>query len=127
MVTALVFGGGLTWLRGAWASGALRPLICRETVEELLEVMAYPKFKLSADSRDALLQDYLPFCEIVALPETLPALREASLDADDDVFLHLAMAAGADALVTGIGDLLALRERAPVRIMTVRDLRTIIS
>jgi len=123
VVSALVFGGVVARLRGAWASGKLTPVICQETVLELLEVMSYPKFKLSAPSRDALLQDYLPFGEIVVLPVPLPALPVACRDVDDDLFLHLALAAGADALVTGDQDLLALRDNAPMRILTFRDLQ----
>jgi hypothetical protein len=31
VVSALVFGGRLRWLRQAWVSGAVMPIVCRET------------------------------------------------------------------------------------------------
>jgi hypothetical protein len=46
VVSALVFGGRLRWLRAAWAAQAVTPVVCRETVTELLRVLAYPKFHL---------------------------------------------------------------------------------
>lgn len=108
VVSALVFGRRLHWLREAWASGAAVPIVCRETIGELLRVLAYPKFRLAAAERDALLADYLPFAEVVRLPSPLPELPVACRDRDDTVFLHLAIASGADCLVSGDADLTVL-------------------
>ena len=108
VVSALVFGRRLQWLRQAWASGAIVPIVCRETISELLRVLAYAKFRLAAAERDALLEDYLPFAEVVRLPEPLPELPVACRDRDDAVFLHLAIASGADCLVSGDADLAVL-------------------
>ncbi len=69
VISALVFGSRLSWLRHACAAGTIRPIICRETVQELLRVLAYPKFGLDATERELLLGDYLPFAETAALPE----------------------------------------------------------
>lgn len=55
VISALVFGGRLAWLRAAWADGALTPAVCRETVTELIRVLAYPKFRLQPDDREVLL------------------------------------------------------------------------
>lgn len=57
VVSALVFGRRLAWLRQAWAAGALVPVVCRPTVDELLRVLAYPKFRLAPAERQALLED----------------------------------------------------------------------
>jgi putative PIN family toxin of toxin-antitoxin system len=119
----LVFGRGLAWLRGVWANGSVTPLICRETAGELLEVLNYRKFKLDPARRAALLEDFMPYAEIVLLPDVLPDLPAACRDADDDVFIHLALAGQADFLVTGDRDLLALQGAAPVRIVTVEAWR----
>jgi predicted nucleic acid-binding protein len=51
VVSALVFGRRLAWLRQAWASGQVVPLLCRPTAEELLRVLAYPKFRLTPAER----------------------------------------------------------------------------
>jgi len=108
VVSALVFGGRLRWLRQAWISGAVIPIVCRETTTELLRVLTYSKFRLDAADREALLAEYLPFAEVMPLPNPLPELPVACRDRDDAIFLHLAIAAGADLLISGDNDLAAL-------------------
>jgi len=108
VVSALVFGRRLGWLRRAWASGTAVPVVCRETAAELLRVLTYPKLRLDATERETLLADYLPFAEIVKLTQPLPELPVACRDRDDAVFLHLAIASHADFLVSGDADLASL-------------------
>ena len=55
VLSALVFGRRLAWLRAAWAQGVTIPVVCRETTVELLRVLAYPKFELAPSERDLLL------------------------------------------------------------------------
>lgn len=121
VVSALLFKNGqLSWLRAAWARGALVPLVCAETVAELLRVLAYPKFQLHRREIDELLGDFLPFAEIVTLEDgDLPPCR----DPDDRIFLALSLQASADALVTGDGGLLDVGTVFPVRIMTAAELK----
>ncbi len=101
----------------------MTPVVCRETTAELLRVLAYPKFRLDQAAREALLEDYLPFAEAVSLPHPLPRLPVACRDRDDAVFLHLTLASRAAFLVSGDGDLAALRAIAPMPILAARDLR----
>ena len=118
LVSALLFHtGALSWLRGAWRSGRIRPLAGQQTTTELIRVLAYPKFALSDGERQELLDDYLPFCESVAVPEPPPAVP-ACHDPFDRPFLELALAGRADALVTGDADLLALAAAFPVPILS---------
>ena len=122
VLSALLFGTGrLAWVRHAWQRRRLQPLVCRETVNELLRVLAYPKFKLSAQEQQDLLGDFLPYTEIVTLPTPWPALPVCR-DDRDQVFLVLAHAGQADALVSGDADILALRDRFPGRIWTADEL-----
>ncbi len=114
VLSTLVFGRRLAWLRHAWASGAVTPILCRETAAELLRVLAYPKFRLDGAERDALLAEYLPFAEIVALPDPRPLVPVACRDRDDVMFLHLALASGAEVLVSGDKDLTVLAAAYPV-------------
>ena len=107
LLSALLFhAGSLSWLRHAWRTQTIRPLASRDTTEELIRVLSYPKFRLTADAREDLLGDYLPWCETVKAPKRtkVPHCR----DPFDRPFLELALAAKADALVTGDKDLLAL-------------------
>lgn len=117
LLSALLFhAGALAWLRHAWQAKAIRPLASRDTVAELIRVLAYPKFRLTAADREDLIGDYLPWCETVTVPKRLkvPACR----DPFDRPFLELALAAKADALVTGDKDLLALGSVFAVPILT---------
>jgi putative PIN family toxin of toxin-antitoxin system len=108
VISALVFRRRLAWLRQGWASGTVIPVVCRETVAELLRVLTYPKFRLDAMEREALLADYLPFAEIATLSQPPPDLSVACRDRDDAVFLQLAIVSSADFLVSGDADLTVL-------------------
>ena len=48
-----------------WQHGRCIPLVSQATAAELIRVLAYPKFKLSAAEREELLADYLPCCHSV--------------------------------------------------------------
>lgn len=108
-------------LFNAWQHHRLTPLVCRETASELLRVLAYPKFELTAQEQKDLLGDFLPYAEVVTLPTPWPDLP-ACRDEKDQVFLVLAHVGKADALITGDADLLAMRGVFPGRISTVDEL-----
>jgi len=110
VLSALVFGGGTaSRVRRAWQHGTLRPLVSTATVQELVRVLAYPKFRLSRAEQDELLADYLPYTETVRIPRPPPPVP-ACRDVLDEPFMHLAVAGKARALVSGDRDLLALAE-----------------
>lgn len=113
LVSALIFRQGkIAVLRQLWQAGELKPLVCRETVSELIRVLSYPKFRLSREAAGLLLAEFLPWAESVCLPApcgSLPGLR----DPDDAVFLHLARFAGADHLISGDRHLLEVRASFP--------------
>jgi putative PIN family toxin of toxin-antitoxin system len=108
VLSALVFAQGrLTPLRQAWQGRRIRPLVSRVTAAELIRVLAYPKFKLTAGEQQELLADYLPYCTTVRIPEP-PPKAPACRDPFDIPFLQLALAGRASALITGDGDMLSL-------------------
>ena len=77
VLSALVFVlGRLSPLRLAWQDSLCKPLISSVTAAELIRVLAYPKFKLSAVEQQELLADYLPYCAIVRMPAKPPATPE---------------------------------------------------
>jgi len=47
VISALLFGGSLGWLVAHWQNELVTPLVSRETAQELLRVLGYPKFGLS--------------------------------------------------------------------------------
>lgn len=124
VVSALVFRSEVARrLRAAWQGGACLPLVSSATVRELLRVLAYPKFRLSADDRQELLADYLPWTQSLRDPQpavTLPKCR----DPHDAIFLELAAAGRARFLVSGDHDLLALVGKTPFAIVTPTDFLT---
>ena len=76
-----------------------------------------PKFKLTDGEQQALLGEFLPYADVVQLPQPWPALP-ACRDEKDQMFLVLAHVGQAQALITGDGDLLAMRGEFPGLIMT---------
>ena len=118
VLSVLVFAQGrLAPLRSAWQRGACIPLVSQATATELIRVLAYPKFKLSAAEREELLADYLPYCRSVRIPPRLPKLPQCR-DVNDQMFIELAAVGKADFLVTGDKDLLVMAPEFGRRIVT---------
>jgi putative PIN family toxin of toxin-antitoxin system len=116
IVSALVFSNDrLAWLRRHWRDGGCLPLISLATASELTRVLAYPKFRLSADERRELLADYLPFCDVVEVTERCATKCR---DANDQMFLDLAESGRADLVVSSDQDLLVLAGQTPFLIET---------
>ncbi|MGQ0653130.1 MAG: putative toxin-antitoxin system toxin component, PIN family [Betaproteobacteria bacterium] len=125
-VSALLFRAGrLTWLRDAWSTGRVVPLVCPATVAELVRVLAYPKFDLAAADVSGVLAHFLEHAETRPDPGArvrVPPCR----DEDDRLFLRLAYASDADALVTGDADLVELAPKSRVRVVTPAALHALL-
>ncbi|TWO71115.1 putative toxin-antitoxin system toxin component, PIN family [Caenimonas sedimenti] len=108
ILSALLFAGGpASRLRAGWQEGRFLPLASTATVRELARVLACPKFKLSASEQQDLLADYVPWVQVVRVPDPPPVVP-ACRDPFDLVFLHVAVTGKARMLVTGDKDLLVL-------------------
>jgi putative PIN family toxin of toxin-antitoxin system len=108
VLSALVFAQGrLSPLRHAWQGTHCQPLVSSATAAELIRVLAYPKFKLTAAEQQELLADYLPYCTTVRMPAR-PPRTPACRDPFDLPFLQLVVAGKAAYLITGDQDLLSL-------------------
>ena len=124
VLSALVFAQGhLAWLRLAWQQGRCVPLASAASTTELMRVLAYPKFKLSADDQQQLLADYLPHCRTVRMPARMPSLPQCR-DGNDQMFIELAAVGKADFLVTGDKDLLVMAPDFKRRIITAEAFQT---
>ena len=127
VLSALVFSGGSTaLLRRRWQQRDFVPLVSTATAQELVRVLAYPKFGLDSSDREELLADYLPYAEVVHIPQPPPPVPTCR-DQADFPFLHLAVAGGADVLVSGDADLLALSEMVSFRILPPAAFETLLS
>ena len=93
-----------------------RILVSTETLAELVEVLQRPKLARYFSSQDVevVLERLRREGEVV----TVRASRRRSRDPKDDAFLDLAVAGGADWLVTGDRDLLVLGSIERTRIVT---------
>ena len=110
VLSALLFGGGpAARVRAGWQAGHFVPLASAATARELVRVLAYPKFRLSAAEQQDLLADYLPWVQVVAIPDPPPVVPPCR-DPFDLPFLYLAIAGRAHTLVSGDKDLLALAD-----------------
>ena len=119
VLSALVFTHGRSAaLREAWQSGRCDPLVSKATVDELIRVLGYPKFKLIADEQRELLADYLPYCRIVSIPARAPRTPFCP-DPFDVPFLQLAIVGKAEALVSGDQDLLGIKSKLLCPIVTL--------
>ena len=106
VVSALLFPASrLAWLRAHWHEGGATPLVSPATVQELMRVLGYPKFRLSEQYRMEALALYLPYCESLNPAEKCPIKCR---DGKDQALLDLAQSGKAGFLVTGDKDLLAL-------------------
>ena len=117
VLSALVFGGGMgAVLRYRWHNQRFIPLASQETTRELIRVLTYPKFAFTPREQEDLLADYLPFCTTVKVPVPPPPTPPCR-DPFDIPFLELAIAGGADFLVTGDRDLFSLSTEFPCPIV----------
>src|SRR5881275_1848260 len=86
-----------------------------DTLEELREVLARPRFQLTQPEALAIFRMLLSRCEIIVNPEKAQAKCR---DPDDQKFLDCAVAGRADYLVTGDPDLLVMERVGRARILT---------
>ena len=107
----------------AWRAGRFRLATSREQIEEFKRAARYPK-----------LRPYLPRAAIGRVVNQLRTaevllrrMRRAgdSPDPGDDYLLSMALACGADFLVTGDKALLAVRRVGATRIVSARDIAAV--
>ena len=125
ILSALLFGGRLEFIRRAWKRGKLTLLFSEDTLEELVKVLHYPKFALTEEEIDFLLYvEILPCSEMVEVKFRIG--EEVCRDKDDLKFLECAVSGRADFLVSGDKELLSIREIEDIRIIAPAELREIL-
>jgi len=119
LVSALFFGGRLEPLVRQWKSGDLVLLLSRATFAEFRKVLTYPRFRLTEQEISILIEEeILPYCDVV---ETGEEIKGSCRDPGDDIFLSCAVAAEAEAIVTGDRDLLDLGSFRNIPILSVSE------
>ena len=118
VVSAFVFRAGpLAWLREALVAARFVPLVSTATLAELVRVLSYERLKLTGEERGIILTSYMEHAQTLVNPGPRPKIPECR-DADDEVFLRLAYAAKAHALLTGDRALLVLADVSRIPILT---------
>jgi uncharacterized protein len=99
----------------AWELHALRLAMSRFQLDEIARVLGYPKIRKLLGWSDERIESFVrqlmlrvELVDIEGETATVPA------DPNDTPILATLIAAGADMLITGDGDLLALREGYPI-------------
>lgn len=116
LVSALLFSGQASGLVPLWHTRRIQPVACRETIREYSRVLAYPKFRLSAEEIAELLNDeILPFLDVVKASRA--RLSHPPTDKSDESFLRTALAGKAQALITGDKHLLSLSPHYAFKIL----------
>ena len=88
VISALLFSGPPSQLVSAWQSSRFRPVVSAPVLDEYIQVLAYPKFKLSdAEIRNLVEEELLPFIETVKVP---PLIAPKVRDPDDAKFITCA-------------------------------------
>ena len=124
IVSALLFTNGqLAWLRHYWSIQNVISLASKSTVDELIRVLAYPKFQLEVDEINILLAEFIPYVTVVKV--TARKNNPRCRDPGDQIFVDLAMSGGADVLVTGDKALLAMS--LPCKIITPREFKELVT
>ncbi len=119
LISALLFRGELSKIVGLWQKGGMIPVISKETFNELRIVLGYPKFSLTQEERDSIIeQEILPYFEIV---EVVKEVKGISRDPEDDKFISCAISASADYIVSGDKDLLDLKHYKSTKIIKTSD------
>ncbi len=126
IISALLFSNAnAKALRKTWQQGICTPLVCKESVSELLRVLNYPRFKLSPSEIERLLADFLPWAEVCTL--SYPRQEYSLLrDKDDAMFIQLALEQEACYLVSGDKHIFELKEKfQDVTILSYADFLSI--
>jgi putative PIN family toxin of toxin-antitoxin system len=119
LVSAFLFKGGLKRVVDLWRKGEINPAISKETFEELTAVLHYPKLALAADEIRAIVDnEILPYFEVIDIEEKIDGVCR---DPYDDMFLSVAVNAGASWIVTGDKDLLELGMYGEIKIVTPKE------
>jgi len=129
------FVSGLISARGAsaqvlqaWRDHAYLLVISRTIQRDIERVLAYPKlrtkYRLDPKDTSALMELIEREAVVVANP---PRLNVIADDPDDNDVLGVAVAAGADYLVSGDHHLLDLRRYRDIAIVTAREFLTMLN
>lgn len=98
-------------------TGDFTLLVSKDTVNELIRVLAYGKFGLTPEEIQPIVRDLMDISEYVEVKTEVQAIE---VDPTDDIVLALAIDGSAEVIVSGDHHLLDLKEFNDIPIMTIR-------
>jgi len=117
LVSAYLWGGAPRQALEQIRDGRWILLASHQTFDELIRVLGYRKFGLTASEIQPILNDLITLSHIVEVKQPVTVIRD---DPTDDIFLGLASAGQAAFLVSGDRHLLRLKTFRSTSIITVR-------
>ncbi len=118
ILVSSALGGALETILDKWADGAFTLIVTSDILAEYLMVLQRPKFKLKQETLDRITRYLYQFAEFVVPQESFQVIEA---DPTDNKFLEAAVAAQAEAVVSGDRHLLDLQEFRAIRIITARE------
>ena len=114
----LIRGGNEDRVLRAWQRGAYDLVLSPAILEEVGRVLTYPKLRKRRWLSDAQVAELLELLATQSLLTPGTTAIKRSRDPEDDKFLTAGLESGAQYLVTGDKDLLALQAHGGLRIVT---------
>ena len=125
LVSALLFRGELSQIHRLWKKRLIIPLFTKETFQEFHRVLSYPKFTLTINEIQVILEEeILPYFDII---EHTADVQGVCRDPDDDMFISCAVSGRADFIVSGDRDLLDLKRYHSIKIINPSEFITTVS
>jgi len=119
VVSGLLFGGTPGKIVSLWKRKRIVPVMCREMTDELLRVLAYPKFRLTdREIRYLIYQEVMPYTEMLEITIGETIVRK---DPSDDIFIRCAAAAGCEFIISGARHLLSLKSYGRIKMLTATE------
>jgi len=117
VISGLLFNGTPGRLISLWKRGQIKPLTSAEIIDEVIRVLAYPKFKLSESEINYLLNiEILPHFDVIETKQKFSSIIKE--DPSDDKFIHCAEAGKANYIISGDQHLLSLKRYKKIQIIT---------
>lgn len=118
LISALGWKGKPRILFEKCLRGELELVTSPNQLEELNNVMDYPKFKFTEEDKATFISILLEVVRMVEIPGKVKVIAD---DPDDDAILETAIVGDVDYLISGDPHLLRLKEFAKVKIVTASE------
>jgi len=118
-ISAIIFEKEASKLVSLWRESKIRLLISRQVLEEYINVLSYPKFKLTVPEIEYIVKyELLPYAESVKVKSQINIIKD---DPDDNKFLSLAVDGNAGYIISGDKHFLKLKEFKAIKIFSLRE------